>query len=401
MAATDGAGTRAPIAPALADAIARLGEAGYWANAMDDQWRLVAITSEQAALMPDLPGTGVFYYGPEARDMIHQSAVGNTVDPSRMEVRQYAQWMLDDLGVEPDALRDMLHPALRDAVDERELSDSDVRFWEAPTAHLGGKVNLQWLALRVRDSTGRVVGTLAIFKPAVGTTTVAMFVASADLNHLHRMQQLGQAARRPTAVLFADLEGSAQLSKRMPTSAYFKLIRRITRAADECVIDAGGLVGRHAGDGVASFFVAETFGSESTAARACIEAAKALQDCMPDIAERHDLSAGDVTVRAGLHWGATLHIGSIITPGRTEVTALGDAVNEAARIEACATGGRVLVSKDLMERLDLADVALLGIDPDRVSYTQLGDLETATEKARRDAPAIPVCDVASSFTDAP
>jgi class 3 adenylate cyclase len=114
---------------------------------------------------------------------------------------------------------------------------------------------------------------------------------------------------------------------------------------------------------------------------------------MREIAERHDLPANEVTVRAGLHWGATLHIGSIITVGRTEVTALGDAVNETARIEACATGGRVLCSKDLMERLDLADAALLGIDPDRLSYTQLGDLETATEKARRDAPVIPVCDV--------
>jgi class 3 adenylate cyclase len=225
--------------------------------------------------------------------------------------------------------------------------------------------------------------------------TIAMLTASGDLDHLQRMHQLATASRRPAAVLFADLEGSAQLSKRMPTAAYFKLIRRITRAADQCVVEAGGLVGRHAGDGVAAFFVAETLGSDSTAARACIAAAKALQSAMADLAERQDLAPTDVTVRAGLHWGATLHIGSIITIGRTEVTALGDAVNEASRIEACASGGRILASKDLVERLDLADAALLGIDPDRMSYTQLGDLETATEKARRDAPAIPVCDVAA------
>jgi hypothetical protein len=100
-----------------------------------------------------------------------------------------------------------------------------------------------------------------------------------------------------------------------------------------------------------------------------------------------------VTVRAGLHWGATLHIGSIVTPGRTEVTALGDEVNEAARIEACATGGRLLASKNLIERLDIDDAAALGIDPNHLTYIQLADLDTATEKARRDAPAIPVCDL--------
>jgi len=34
----------------------------------------------------------------------------------------------------------------------------------------------------------------------------------------------------------------------------------------------------------------------------------------------------------------------------------------------------------------------LGLDPDRVSYTALADLATATDKARRDAPAIAVCE---------
>jgi len=49
--------------------------------------------------------------------------------------------------------------------------------------------------------------------------------------------------------------------------------------------------------------------------------------------------------------------GSIITAGRTEVTALGDEVNEAARIEACAVGGRLLASKLLLEQLDSSDAA--------------------------------------------
>ena len=68
-------------------------------------------------------------------------------------------------------------------------------------------------------------------------------------------------------------------------------------------------------------------------------------------------------------------------------------MNEAARIEACATGGRTLASKSLIERLDRADAETLGIDPSRITYTQLADLDTATDKARRDAPAIAVCDI--------
>jgi class 3 adenylate cyclase len=394
VAAGDGAGTRVAINPALADALAALSDSGSWAIALDDQWRLVGASDEEAALVPGLQLVmNTFFYGPEAREVFFGGAVGNTIDQSSTEIRQLGAWMLDDFGIGRDALGDMLHPALRGAVAELESADSDWRSWDAPTAHLGGKINVNMLAQRVRDTTGRVVGTVQVYKPAVGTTFVAMLAAGADLDHLDRMRQFSIVDRRPAAVLFADLEGSAQLSKRLSTSAYFAMIRRITKAADECVIEAGGLVGRHVGDGVAAFFAAEVAGSESAAARACIEVARSLQGSMLRIADRHDLPPEDVTVRAGLHWGATLYIGSIITLGRTEVTALGDEVNEAARIEACATGGRALASKTLIERLTTDDAAALGIDPHRLTYTQLADLDSATEKARRDAPAVAVYDI--------
>jgi class 3 adenylate cyclase len=91
--------------------------------------------------------------------------------------------------------------------------------------------------------------------------------------------------------------------------------------------------------------------------------------------------------------GATLYIGRILTRGRSEVTALGEEVNETARIEACATSGRTLASKSLIERLDRADAEALGVDTRHTTYTPLADLATATDKARRDAPAIAVCEV--------
>ena len=75
------------------------------------------------------------------------------------------------------------------------------------------------------------------------------------------------------------------------------------------------------------------------------------------------------------------------------MTALGDEVNETARIEACATGGRSLASKSLVERLTASDAESLGIVPSRTTYTPLADLATATDKARRDAASIAVCDV--------
>jgi class 3 adenylate cyclase len=114
---------------------------------------------------------------------------------------------------------------------------------------------------------------------------------------------------------------------------------------------------------------------------------------MTDVAARSDLRPQALVMRFGLHWGATLYVGQITTSGRAEVTALGDEVNEGARIEVCAAGGRILASKELLERLEPEDAVKLGLNPDRLTYTPLADLPTATGKARRDAPAIAVCEV--------
>lgn len=114
---------------------------------------------------------------------------------------------------------------------------------------------------------------------------------------------------------------------------------------------------------------------------------------MAGVAARSELEHDDAVLRFGLHWGSTAYVGWITTTGRSEVTALGDEVNEAARIEACASGGRMLASKNLIERLDPNDAVALGLNADRLTYTRLAELSTATEKARNDAPAIAVCEV--------
>ena len=126
---------------------------------------------------------------------------------------------------------------------------------------------------------------------------VATVASAGDPRHFDRMQTLAKAGRRPGAILFADLEASPPLARRLPTASYFALGRRLIRAADQCVIDAGGLVGRHGGDGVVGFFLAELAGTESSAASGCIEAARALKRALPDVATRSGLEPDAVVLR--------------------------------------------------------------------------------------------------------
>jgi class 3 adenylate cyclase len=294
-----------------------------------------------------------------------------------------------------EELRRVVDPEFADLVDELQPKDLPA-VWSGlavSSTFAGIDVVGPVTFFRIDDTHGQLAGFCTLAKPAAGMSHLGAAASGADLAHLERMRAVEHADRRPAAILMADLEASSPLARRLSTASYFAFVRRWVRAADQCVVDAGGIVGRHAGDGIVAFFLAETIGSESTAARSCIIAARALRDTLTEIAGRTEIPASEVLLRFGLHWGATLYIGRILTAGRSEVTALGDEVNEAARIEACATGGRTLASKSLIERLDRADADALGIDSSRITYTQLADLDTATDKARRDAPAIAVCDI--------
>jgi class 3 adenylate cyclase len=292
-------------------------------------------------------------------------------------------------------LREQVDASLLDLVDELEpVEFPHVFALNEGTMMLGGRSSgIVGTFFRIDEDEGIPVGTALLSKPRVGMTELAIAAAAADMRHLERMRVIQRPDRRPTAILIADLEASSPLARRLSTAQYFSFGRRLVRAADQCVIDEGGIVGRHVGDGVVAYFLAETIGSESAAARSCITAARALRHTLAEIAVRSNVPEHEASLRFGLHWGATLYIGRILTAGRSEVTALGDEVNETSRIEACATGGRTLASKSLIERLNSSDAEVLGLDPRRTTYTPLAELSTATDKARRDAPSIAVCEL--------
>lgn len=388
-----------PDDPVLANAAEALEETGHWAWVLDADWRLVFVTDATrwsyggGVARADLP-VGLPFFGPEGIATARTWRFGpNSSEHMGRFLAPLAGWMLADTPGGPAALKEVVDPSLHAVIDAARPASDGASWCVMGSAGLGRDIEVSTFALRLRREDGTLAGTVVVSKPAADMAVHATHVAMADPAHVQLMQRLGKAERRPAAVLFADLESSSALARAMSTSSYFALGRRLVGAADSAVIAQGGLVGRHVGDGVVAYFLAEVAGSESAAARACIAAARSLREELPRVASASGLGERELSVRFGLHWGSTLYIGAVTTGGRSEVTALGDEVNEAARIEACASGGRILASKDLAERLAPEDAAAVGIDVDGLAYTALRDLDTATEKARHDAPAIPVCDL--------
>ncbi|HEY2224324.1 adenylate/guanylate cyclase domain-containing protein [Actinomycetospora sp.] len=301
--------------------------------------------------------------------------------------------------------------ALREDLERRFATDSELApIWVSPVelnlAHRRRPVGM--LGLTVRAADGTFAGTALVFAPLLPARVLAL-VSEGDEAMFTRMADLTEPRRRPAAVLFADIDSSGHLSRLLPTPAYFELIRRFTTAFDDLVARHGGIVGKHAGDGASAFFLAscadgDAHPAESDAAGGALAVALAFPASVRSIVEELGeegvgVAVADCRVNLGVHWGANLYIGQVVTGGRLEVTALGDEVNECARIEQVATGGQTLVSKTVVERLDAGAAGELGIDPMTLTYRVLADLAGADRKALRDAGSLAVVDLAASAQD--
>jgi class 3 adenylate cyclase len=301
---------------------------------------------------------------------------------------------------------------LREELERRLTGEGDLApVWVSPVElHLASRRRpVGMLGVSVRAADGSLAGTALVFAPLLPARVLAL-VSEGDEAMFTRMADLTEPRRRPTAVVFADIDSSGRLSRRLPTPAYFELVRRFTTTFDDLVARHAGIVGKHAGDGASAFFLAAQAQdghdehAESDAAAAAVAVALAFPEAVRALveglaAEGVGVSPEDCRVNLGVHWGANLYIGQIVTGGRLEVTALGDEVNECARIEHVASGGQTLVSKTVLERLDADAARDLGIDPMALTYRVLADLTDTDTKALRDAGSLAVVDLAALRTE--
>ena len=379
-----------PEHPELRELAQALEDAGVAAEILDHKWRVVYTSSEDARWLGLDPAAMHHHYGLSliTRPDHHPDWITDRETGSRWW-RAAGPHMVRD--VPPDD-PDFDEVFGRQAPRARELAPApptlahriEMNFEKLASFDKwwGGTANL--VHIRLHDAGGRFIGTLMLAIPNL-PQSLGTQLARGDIEMYRRMDRLREPCRRAAAILFADLEASGELSRRLSSRAYFELIRALTDLIDMVVGAHTGILGKHAGDGASALFLAEDAGGDSAAARSAIEAAREIRD-------RATALRDGVRVKVGVHWGATLMVGQVSTRGRLEVTALGDEMNEAARIENAAHGGVVLASKDAIERLSTQDAHSLAVDPDTLTYRTIAEL-TTNEKAVRDAGSIAVAEL--------
>ncbi|MGE0661270.1 MAG: adenylate/guanylate cyclase domain-containing protein, partial [Reyranellaceae bacterium] len=141
--------------------------------------------------------------------------------------------------------------------------------------------------------------------------------------------------------LFADLVGFTELTGRLHAEDLHRLIERFYALADAAILQAGGSIDKHLGDGVMALFGAPIAHGDD--AERALRAAQALHELMPALSRE---SGHEVSLHVGLAAGEAI-VGGLGGDANRQYTALGDAVNLAARIVAQAGSGETLLSDEV------------------------------------------------------
>lgn len=186
--------------------------------------------------------------------------------------------------------------------------------------------------------------TRAMFAQYVPPTVVERLVAQP---HLLR---LGGEAREVT-LMFTDLEGFTTLSELLSAEQTVELLTLYFNTMTPLIHATGGTVDKFIGDAVMAFWGAPL--DDAHHAEHAVRAALAMRQAMEGLAGRlRERGLPPVHMRIGLHTGRVV-VGNVGSEQRFSYTAIGDAVNLAARLEGAnkAFGTHILMSGSTAERL--------------------------------------------------
>jgi class 3 adenylate cyclase len=160
-----------------------------------------------------------------------------------------------------------------------------------------------------------------------------------------------KVSRRPAneevTIVFTDLVGFSTWSLHAGDDKTLKLLRRVARAIEPPLLDAGGHIVKRMGDGTMA-----VFDDPGVAVAAVLEAKRALKTV--------DIDGYKPRMRVGIHTGR---------PQRLAADWLGVDVNVAARVMERATRGGVMISGATLDQLDTDDLVTLGVSAKRVHWT--------------------------------
>jgi adenylate cyclase len=193
------------------------------------------------------------------------------------------------------------------------------------------------------------------------TATFGRYVDPAVLKELletGNASELGGVTRE-IAVLFVDIRGFTTMSEALDPPTVVEIINQYLTLTTECIMRRHGTLDKFVGDCTMAFWNAPL--PQNDPAYLACQAAMDMVEGSKALGEQLQARFGrTVSFGIGVNYGPAV-VGNIGAPKRMDYTAIGDTVNTAARLEANAPGGSILISRSVADALgDRAAVTSLG-----------------------------------------
>ena len=146
-------------------------------------------------------------------------------------------------------------------------------------------------------------------------------------------------------MVFADLSSFTELTARLGAESTYEVVDKYLRAAAGVLTAHGAFIDKYIGDCVMAFFNAPVKREDHAAA--AVAAALELQRRLPALSKElgHELRAS-----IGISTGYA-RVGRLGSDDVKDYTAIGDVVNQAARLQAQARAGEILLAENVYARV--------------------------------------------------
>ena len=216
---------------------------------------------------------------------------------------------------------------------------------------------------RVGASRDPAVRLACQLRPNADIAVIPLLPPNIGADFVRNRQRVNIGRERYIVSMFVDMRGSTTFAEaRLPFDVIF-LINRFLGAASQAVIDAGGQPNQFIGDGLLALF-----GLDVDPVTACRQAMRAAAFVATNVEHMNHQFAADlrepIQFGIGIHGGEVI-IGDIGFRDRKVFTAVGDAVNVAARLQD--------MTKILNCQVVISDQVYntAGVDPDALARTEV------------------------------
>jgi adenylate cyclase len=183
--------------------------------------------------------------------------------------------------------------------------------------------------------------------PTGDISVVPLMPPNASVQDIRRRSRDLEGQERDVAILFADLRSFTQFSeKKLPYDVVFVLNRYFAQMGT-AVESAGGHLDKFIGDGVMALFGTQS--DLQTGARQALDGARMMSAKLAELNEQLGAELDEpLRIGIGIHAGPAI-IGEMGYGNATGLTAIGDSVNTASRLETMTKefGAQLIFSEDV------------------------------------------------------